>query len=210
MVNREAIIDEDNGIYRELDREEYYFLKLLESTADKLDNYLNLGALIKHLRKEKFIEVSKDNSYVRISALGFLYLNSNEVNKLSNSIQPLDNLKTLAKELKNIYPKGKKPGTNYYWADGEALIAKRLKLFYKKYGKDYTDGEIIQATKAYVESFNGSYQYMKLLKYFIFKEEIKDGMAESSSELLTILEKTKEGETEEDIITSLDWTMELA
>ena len=33
---------------------------------------------------------------------------------------------SLAKELKSLFPKGKKPGTNQYWAEGEALIAKRL------------------------------------------------------------------------------------
>ena len=38
---------------------------------------------------------------------------------------------SLADELKKIYPKGKKDGTNYYWADGVQLIVKRLKLFFK-------------------------------------------------------------------------------
>ena len=94
----------------------------------------------------------------------------------------------LATELKNIFPKGRKEGTNFYWADGVALIVKRLKIFIKKYGDIYTEEQIIKAAKKYVESFNGDYRYMKLLKYFIFKEEIES----STSDLLTYIENAEE------------------
>ena len=40
-----------------------------------------------------------------------------------------------------------------------------------KYG-EYSDEQIIQATKAYVDSFNGNYTYMQLLKYFIWKNKV--------------------------------------
>lgn len=99
---------------------------------------------------------------------------------------------SLAKQLKNLFPKGKKEGTAQYWAEGEALIAKRLHKFYDKYGK-FDDDVIVQATKNYIESFNGSYKYMRTLKYFIFAEKINiAGEQESTSDLLTYIENLNE------------------
>lgn len=100
-----------------------------------------------------------------------------------------DKLNLLATRLKEIFPKGKKEGTNYYWADGVALIVRRLKLFFKKYGNNFTDEQIIQATEKYVQGFNGNYQYMRLLKYFIFKEKVgAGGEIEGDSELISYIE----------------------
>lgn len=116
--------------------------------------------------------------------------------------EPLDRLTSLATSLKEIFPKGKKDGTNYYWADGVALIIRRLKLFFKKYGNKYTDEQIIQATKKYVEGFNGNYQYMRLLKYFIFKEKLGvGGDVEGDSELISYIENAGQEENLKD-----DWT----
>lgn len=103
--------------------------------------------------------------------------------------EPQDRLIQLATKLKEIFPKGKKDGTNYYWADGVALIVRRLKLFFKKYGNKFTDEQIIQAAEKYVQGFNGNYQYMRLLKYFIFKEKVgANGEVEGDSELISYIE----------------------
>lgn len=111
----------------------------------------------------------------------------------------------LARRLKEIFPQGKKPGTNFYWSDGVALIKRRLKLFFKKYGDLYTEDEIVEAAKKYVEGFNGSYQYMRLLKYFIFKEvRGVNGEVEGTSELINYIEN----KGQEDAL-SLDWTSTL-
>ena len=93
--------------------------------------------------------------------------------------------------LKELYPKGKKPGTNMYWSDGLILIQKRLDAFELKYGK-YSDEDIIDATKRYLASFNGYYTNMRLLKYFILKEERKNGLIESNSDLLNWIENKQE------------------
>lgn len=116
-----------------------------------------------------------------------------------------DRLNKLAVTLKSIFPKGKKDGTNYYWAEGIALIIRRLKLFFKKYGNTYTDEQIIQATRKYVEGFNGNYTYMRLLKYFILKEKVGvAGDIEGDSELISYIENA-------DQIDNLknDWTSTL-
>ena len=120
--------------------------------------------------------------------------------------EPQDRLIQLATRLKEIFPKGKKDGTNYYWADGVALIVRRLKLFFKKYGNKFTDEQIIQAAEKYVQGFNGNYQYMRLLKYFIFKERVgANGEVEGDSELISYIENAGQEENLRN-----DWTSSLS
>lgn len=116
-----------------------------------------------------------------------------------------DRLTQLASRLKELFPKGKKDGTNYYWAEGVALIVRRLKLFFRKYGDTYTDEQIIQAAEKYVQGFNGNYQYMRLLKYFIFKEKVgANGEVEGDSELISYIENSGQ---EEDLKNDWDTTL---
>ena len=98
----------------------------------------------------------------------------------------------LATKLKELYPKGKKEGTNQFWADGVSIIVKRLKIFYKKYGF-YDNDIIIKATENYIKSFNGDYRFMKTLKYFLWSEKVnKAGEVEPTSDLLTYIENADE------------------
>lgn len=111
---------------------------------------------------------------------------------------------SLAQELREVFPKGKKDGTNNYWSDGATIIVRRLKLFFKKYG-DFTNDQILTAARKYVESFNGNYQFMRTLKYFIFKDARGlEGNIENTSELLTYIEN--EGQEES---LGNDWTSTL-
>ena len=120
-------------------------------------------------------------------------------------MNPCTYFSALATKLKEIFPKGKKDGTNYYWADGVALIVRRLKLFFKKYGDGYTSEQIVQAAEKYVQGFNGNYQYMKLLKYFIFKEKVgANGEVEGESDLISYIENAGQEETLRN-----DWTTTL-
>ena len=110
----------------------------------------------------------------------------------------------LATKLKELYPKGKKEGTNQFWADGVSIIVKRLKIFYKKYGF-YDNDILIKATENYIKSFNGDYRFMKTLKYFLWSEKVnKAGEVEPTSDLLTYIENA--GEIDE---LSDDWLNEL-
>ena len=119
--------------------------------------------------------------------------------------EPQDRLIQLATRLKEIFPKGKKDGTNYYWTEGVALIVRRLKLFFRKYGNKFTDEQIIQAAEKYVQGFNGSYQYMRLLKYFIFKEKVgANGEVEGDSELINYIENADQTDSLKN-----DWTSTL-
>lgn len=105
-------------------------------------------------------------------------------------------------ELRKIYPKGKKDGTNFYWTESVMLIDRRLKTWRKKYPNKHTDEEIIQATTNYVKSFNGCYDKMRLLKYFILKNaRDPNGEIVESSDLLNGLDNLKE-----DSQPAHDWT----
>ena len=109
----------------------------------------------------------------------------------------------LANKLRSIYHKGKIPNTNYYYKSNKSDIINKLKTFFNKYGVQYTDEQIINATQKYVNSFNGNYTYLKLLKYFIWKDERLKGESVQS-----LLADFIENENVEDISNS-DWTATL-
>lgn len=119
----------------------------------------------------------------------------------SNNADKINSIEELAKALRDLFPEGKKLGTNYYWRDSNAIITKRLSTFFSRYGNTYSNEDILKATKNYVESFDGNYQYMQLLKYFIFK---KAPGGEETSQLLSYLENIDQ----EDSISNKDWTTE--
>ena len=114
-------------------------------------------------------------------------------------------LEILASKLKEVFPKGKKEGTNQYWSEGTALIIKRLNLFYRKYGKSYTNEQILDAARRYVESYKGDYRFMRTLKYFIWAEKTNaKSEVESTSDLLTYIENKDEIQVENG-----NWEIEL-
>ena len=87
--------------------------------------------------------------------------------------QPIDRLDQLVTQLQKIFPEGKKEGTSQYWRGNKREISLRLKKFFKLYDNIYTDEQILTAAKNYVKGFNGRYNYMRVLKYFIWKDEKK-------------------------------------
>lgn len=113
------------------------------------------------------------------------------------------NIEELADKLRNVYPSGKIYNTNYYYRCNRQDIINKLKTFFKIYGTKYTDEQIINATQKYIKSFNGNYTYLKLLKYFIWKDERLKGESVQS-----LLADFIENESSEDI-TNDDWTIEL-
>ena len=113
---------------------------------------------------------------------------------------PIDtHIEELAKALMELYPKGKKPGTNTYWRGNLKDTKLRLKKFYKLYGNKYTDTQILKATKKYIED-HIDLSYMRVLKYFIWKDVHKVdsegvGYIEETSDLASYIEN--EGQTED-------------
>ena len=126
-------------------------------------------------------------------------------NNMPNEVD-LDNL---AESMMEIFPKGKKEGTNNYWRGNIKDTKLKLKKFFKLYGNNYSPSQILDATKTYVETHNGNYSYMRVLKYFIWKDVRKTnsegvGYIEEVSDLATFLENAGQEEN-----LSNDWTSQL-
>ena len=79
--------------------------------------------------------------------------------------------------MRELFPKGMKVG-NSAWRGNVRELKLRMQKFFKMYG-NYDDEAILEATKRYVESFNGDYTYMRILKYFILKSELKQHEGEN-------------------------------
>lgn len=110
----------------------------------------------------------------------------------------------LAKELRDLYPQGRKDGTTYMWRGTTAEIAKKLKTLVVKYKYSFTREQVINATKEYVQSFNGNYRFMKLLKYFILKaEKDADDNVNTVSELMNIIENEGQVQHRDDWTSSI-------
>lgn len=120
-----------------------------------------------------------------------------------NIVAKEDSIKELADKLRSIYPEGKMEGTSYYYRCNKADIIRKLKSFFRRYG-EYTPEQIIEATQRYVSSFNGNYTYLRLLKYFIWKDENKDGETLQVSQLADWIENKNETNAN-----NTDWTTTL-
>lgn len=120
-----------------------------------------------------------------------------------NIVDKEDSIKELADKLRSIYPEGKMEGTSYYYRCNKADIIRKLKSFFRRYG-EYTSEQIIEATQRYISSFNGNYTYLRLLKYFIWKDENKDGETLQVSQLADWIENKNETNA-----TNTDWTTTL-
>ena len=78
-----------------------------------------------------------------------------------------------------------------------------VKTLVKKTGAVLDEDKVLEAARKYVQSFNGIYNYMQILPYFILKQVPVNGVVEERSQLLSYIEN--EGQ----IDTNNDWTAEL-
>lgn len=122
-----------------------------------------------------------------------------------------ERLINLATQMRECYPKGKIPGTAFYYRCNVKEIVFKLKKFFEVYG-DYTDEQVIKATKKFVASYRGVYEKFPLLKYFICKNKtITDENGENHisavSELASTLENMEDDEDIPEIENADDWLM---
>jgi hypothetical protein len=183
---------------------------------------LTLEEFIVLYLNSKNVDINKTiNSIIEKKVAGKDLFNPNAVVLSSNSRKLLEEiildsdktvaknnkrLENLAEKLRELYPEGKKQGTQYYWRDSNSVIVKKLKALVKKYGDCFTDEQAINATRKYVASFNGNYQFMQLLKYFISKNVVKGGEVEETSQLLSYIENAGQEDKQQ---MTIDWETEL-
>lgn len=173
---------------------------LLVKSAD------NIPMLFKNLEDEEIIVKDMFNNYMvtqRWNDIAETILLDSDKESI-----PENRIENLALKLMAEFPATKKQGTCHYFRGNKKDNSLKLKKFFKVYGNKYTDEQIINAAKSYVSSFNGNYSYMRILKYFIWKDEKKqneDGkmFVEETSDLASWIENA--GQVEEDS----SWTSEL-
>ena len=175
-----------------------------------IQNNVDFDTVKSELKSKGFISTSYDkDTHLPIG----LFVTSKGNNVVNNIILDSDKsertndfnlrIEALVSQLQSIYPEGKN-FNNQYWRGNKTDIKRKLQIFFKKYGDDYTDEQIINATQAYVSGFNGEYKFMRLLQYFIWKEEVKDGTKVPISELANYIENAGQ----ENDLTN-DWTSTL-
>lgn len=161
------------------------------------NNEYTIDNLISSLEKKEAIVYDKDSQDFYITRSW-----SDKLDEiLCDSTKDIDadeeqRLMILAKKMRDCYPKGKMPGTPYYYACNNREVFLKMKKFFVQYG-DYSDEDIVDATKRYVDSFCGNYKGMRLIKYFIMKDDVKPCMDDDgnivnkvvqTSDLATFLE----------------------
>lgn len=127
-----------------------------------------------------------------------------------------EELLELAKKMREAYPQGRmidrKTGqpTSYYFRCNTGEVAKKLKTFFARYG-NYSDEDILDAEKRYVASYRSNYQQkgFRLIKYFILKDDVKQGPDGNYVEPLSPLLDFLENKEEEEVINGEDWTTKL-
>ena len=82
------------------------------------------------------------------------------------TIPSSDRIESLVSKMRELFPKGMKVG-NSAWRGNVRELKLRMQKFFKMYG-NYDD-----------EAFNGDYTYMRILKYFILKSELKQHEGEN-------------------------------
>lgn len=111
-------------------------------------------------------------------------VDADEFTRLSGTLSPQDThyelievkddfFTTVAKGLRDLWPKGEKAG-GYPWRDSVANLVQRLKLIWDYHGwssDKYTVDECLSAGRRYLAQFEKDAKYMQTLKYFIFKQK---------------------------------------
>ena len=99
---------------------------------------------------------------------------------------------SIAVKMRDMYPKGYKPGTTHLWRDSVAVIVNKLKTLVSKYDFQFTEEEAIIATQEYLDTYKHDNKYMKLLRYFILKTD-SDGVGNKrvKSDFMTIIENNR-------------------
>ena len=105
-----------------------------------------------------------------------------------------ERLLELAKKVREVFPKGKQyPGSPYYFRCNNREVMLQLKRFFNVYG-NFPDDEVVDAARRYVASFNGNYEKMRLVKYFIMKDVVNPATnhIDRISELASFLENKED------------------
>lgn len=156
------------------------FVRLTQNAHKEIDKLINDEKVVNDLLTDEILITQRWNDEVDSIIL-----------ESDDSIPNEEELRELASKMREMFPKGFKIGSAA-WRGNVRELTIRLQKFYKLYG-NYKPEEILDATQRYVQSFNGDYTKMRILKYFILKHDPQmgeDGIrhVEDISDLANFLE----------------------
>lgn len=138
---------------------------------------------------------------------------SNFINRLSSTTttttSSLKYYREIAERIIPLFPTGLKPDTNNPWRISVYACAERLMYLEDKTQERLNADEVVQATQLYINSFGSDLTTMRTLEYFIFKYDIKSGIREFKSDLLTYIERIRTNEPMNQSTHTDDWITKL-
>lgn len=192
------IIDEKTCLKHGLTLVEFFFALAIRSSDSPEGELLNM---------ENREIIIKDRDVYRITQHWSDVLDEIISDSSGNVEKSDEQLLELAKQMRDLYPQGKMKDrygrpTPYYYRCNNSEVVKKLKKFFTIFG-NVEDEDILDATRRYVASFQGNYSGMRLIKYFILKDDVRQGEdgnhVEQISDLATFLEN-KDSEEEDGTI----------
>lgn len=162
----------------------------------------NRRALINKFLKEKLIEFDvKTNNYNVVDEKLKQHFDSEYT-----IVKPQE--EEIVEQLMKLFPSGIKPGTSKSWRGNKVENVKKLEKLKCLTKQELDYSLLVNATKKYIESFNGDFRLMRTLPYFILKRLYVDGTVEYTSDLLSAVESLN---TEESALntTTQDWVSNL-
>lgn len=180
-----------------LSLEEFLLMLLIKNCSDinsVYESLSNIGAIMNSVLDNRVIITNKYSQLIDTILI-----------KSDKYIPDTSRIENLAKQLREVFPKGFKAGS-VSWRGTLKEITERLSKFFAIYGDEYTDEQIINAAKKYLEIHNAD-DKARCLKYFIMKS-VDDINAAGKvckrgiSDLAEMLEN-EDSEVEE------DWTAQL-
>lgn len=177
-------IDEDKLNENNIDFDEFILLSYLVFVSNNKRNKME------SLKDKGFIKVNKKNGTVTDAGVDLIkgILLGKDITIKPNTDRCLE----LADKINKEFPSCKMPGGPYYFRCSKKDVAKKLESFFDKYG-DYSDEDILAATRKYVAMRSDDLTKMKMSKYFIWKETKKlneegEFVTEVNSDLSNMLE----------------------
>lgn len=141
-------------------------LKYGDSFEKSLSSLFRKGYITQYCNSENPITITQEG----INVLTDVICDSDK--KVPNK----RDLSKLVSDLQSLDPVGKIHG--FYWKGSKTDIARKLQTFFKTYGNKWTDEQIYNTVKKYVDEHSTD-PYLKLLKYYI----LKDGVSQLAEDL---------------------------
>ena len=147
----------------------------------------NVPQYLEHMVKKDLLYKKGDSYYYPMEDSDVKVIEI--ITESSANVPQQDDIVELANKMKELFPTGYK-SANTTWRCSTRELVLALKKFFMLYGK-YSNDEILDATKRYVDHFKNDNTYMRTLKYFVIKHERKEQFDENG-EMICKLEEISE------------------